>query len=374
MTEIRSVGQALASAVRARSAEAVAALLAARAVVDLGGDETTVESALHRLSTAQRCGVTLLGDEHRSVVVVPAELGLPSSRFAFVATHPDSGPIVELLGYPDLNHESATDAGYAPPVAGVPLPAVCVDEVPVADERVLVTASSGGLGQAIAGGFLEAGAAVVIHGRRTVADAATGSAGYVAADLTRAGEAERLAIEAAELLGAPITVLVHALGPWDPTPAAGARGAARQASFDANVSSALDLCGFVAPGMRQAGRGRIMLVSAGSAWIRDHGLYGLSKAMLAPLVQTLAVELAPEITVNAVAPGQIRESVATMEALHPGAGTRTLRATPTGRFVTRGEVAQAVLALTRAPFDSLNGAVIPLDGGARLPVDRRVPS
>ena len=80
----------------------------------------------------------------------------------------------------------------------------------------------------------------------------------------------------------------------------------------------------------------------------------------------LAVELGPEVTVNAVAPGQIIESAADIAEFDPTFVDRSIEATPAGRLVTRREVADIVAALCSPTFAVVTGATIPVDGGFRL--------
>jgi pteridine reductase len=95
------------------------------------------------------------------------------------------------------------------------------------------------------------------------------------------------------------------------------------------------------------------------AW-SGYAAYAASKAALVRLTECLALELAPRIRVNAVAPGTV---------LWPGsygaARRRELaRRIPLGRAGTPLDVAEAVRYLAEAPF--VTGAVLPVDGGRRL--------
>jgi pteridine reductase len=244
----------------------------------------------------------------------------------------------------------------------------------VTTHAVLVTASTDALGLAIGTAFVSAGASVVFHGRRPDFDPPTAApdatVAYVSADLDEPDGADRLAEQAAAALGRPITVLVNNLGPWDGTPVSEVTPAAWQSALQSGFSSQLRLAQLVAPGMREAGRGRIVNITTVSTTKRNHGTYSFVKAGLAFLTEALAIELAPEITVNSVAPGQIEESVPLMNALNPSAVPAMLELTPLGRFVTRGEVAAAVVALAMSPaFDTMTGASIPLGGGYQLAFD-----
>src|SRR5207302_4999838 len=101
----------------------------------------------------------------------------------------------------------------------------------------------------------------------------------------------------------------------------------------------------VASGMRRRGWGRIVNISAGSAYVRNHSIYGLSKEAIIFLTEELALELGPEVTVNAVAPGQIAESADDIAEFDPTFVERAVRHTPAGRLVTRAEVAAIVAML-----------------------------
>jgi NAD(P)-dependent dehydrogenase (short-subunit alcohol dehydrogenase family) len=136
--------------------------------------------------------------------------------------------------------------------------------------------------------------------------------------------------------------------------------------WDANVKAAYLASQCVAPGMKNAGWGRIVNISAGSVFLRNHSIYGLAKSALIFLTEELAVELGPEVTVNAVAPGQIIESAADIAEFDPTFVDRSIEATPAGRLVTRREVADIVAALCSPAFAVVTGATIPVDGGFRL--------
>jgi len=123
----------------------------------------------------------------------------------------------------------------------------------------------------------------------------------------------------------------------------------------------------VVPAMRAAGWGRIVLLSAGSAALRNHSIYGLAKQAVEFLTEELALELGPEITVNAVAPGQIAESADDIAEFDAGFVERAIAHTPAGRLVTREEVAELVALLCGPAFDMVTGATLPIDGGWRLP-------
>jgi NAD(P)-dependent dehydrogenase (short-subunit alcohol dehydrogenase family) len=107
-------------------------------------------------------------------------------------------------------------------------------------------------------------------------------------------------------------------------------------------------------------------MAAGSAFIRNHGVYGLAKGAVILLTEALALELGPAITVNAVAPGQIAESGPDISAIDPTFINRAIAHTPVGRLVTRPEVASLIVWMCSPAADLITGHTIPVDGGWRF--------
>ncbi|WP_308194424.1 SDR family oxidoreductase [Pseudonocardia kujensis] len=94
------------------------------------------------------------------------------------------------------------------------------------------------------------------------------------------------------------------------------------------------------------------------------GVYGASKAALVHLTQQLAVELAPGVRVNAVAPGVVRTALSRSlwEGREAAAGANTLL----GRLGTVEEVATAVAYLVSDDAAWVTGETLVMDGGERL--------
>jgi NAD(P)-dependent dehydrogenase (short-subunit alcohol dehydrogenase family) len=240
----------------------------------------------------------------------------------------------------------------------------------------LVTGASRNLGATIAERLAGAGATVAIN-HRDSADAAAELVARLRAETGREHVALQgdvaqvegvcgLVDSALEALGGRVDVLVNNAGPFSMTPFAELPVEEWDAIWDTNVKAAYLASQLVAPGMRAAGWGRIVNVSAASYVLRNHSIYGLAKNALIFLTEELAVELGPEVTVNAVAPGQIVESAADIAEFDPTFVDRAVEATPMRRLVTRREVADLVVALCGPLFDSVTGVTIPIDGGFRL--------
>lgn len=100
-------------------------------------------------------------------------------------------------------------------------------------------------------------------------------------------------------------------------------------------------------------------VAAWTPW-KHHAAYATSKAALAHLTRCLALELAPAVRVNAVAPG----TVAFPPSFSESERASVLRRIPLGRIGEPVDVARAVRFLLEE--DYLTGTVLPVDGGAAL--------
>jgi NAD(P)-dependent dehydrogenase (short-subunit alcohol dehydrogenase family) len=236
----------------------------------------------------------------------------------------------------------------------------------------LVTGASSGTGVDIARALASAGARVAVHCRGARSDAERvanairgdgGDAGVFQADVARSDDLRRLAGEVAEGLG-PVSVLVNNAGPFNDTPLRSLGEADWDYVMDANVKATWLLSQLLAPGMERLGWGRIVNVGATSAFVRSHSVYGLAKAALLHLTESLAVELAPHVTVNAVVPSQIASARTDALADYKA---RAVAATPLGRLVTQDEIARMVVLLCSPAFDFVTGRAIVLDGGRTIP-------
>jgi NAD(P)-dependent dehydrogenase (short-subunit alcohol dehydrogenase family) len=245
----------------------------------------------------------------------------------------------------------------------------------------LVTGASRNLGAAIATRLGECGAQVAVHYNRSPDNArqvaqrivdAGGGAEVFGADVADADSAVALADGVLQHFGR-VDILINNVGPYSDLPFTRLPLATWNTVFDSNVRAPYLLAQRVAPGMRERSWGRIVNISAVSALLRVHSIYGLSKAALLHLTECLALELAPEVSVNAIAPGQIEESEE-IDVLDPTYKARLRETTPTRRLVSRLEIADVVCLLCSAQMPSLTGQTLVLDGGWSLPVGRSTPT
>jgi len=234
----------------------------------------------------------------------------------------------------------------------------------------LVTGSSSGAGVEIATALARRGARVAVHYRtsraaaemvaRAIGDGG-GEAAAFQADIARADDVRRLIEEVGERLG-PISILVNNAGPFCDTPFTMLAEPDWDYVMDANLKSVYVAAQQVAPEMARLGWGRIVNVGATSGLVRSHGVYGLAKAALLSLTESLA-------TVNAVVPSQI---AGPRTDRMPAYRAAAIVATPLGRLVTPGEIAQMVVLLCSPAFDFVTGRAIVMDGGRTIPVFARL--
>ncbi len=240
----------------------------------------------------------------------------------------------------------------------------------------LVTGGSRNLGAAICEALADRGADVLVNyasgetEARTLVDELRAKGGdhhAIRGDCGSPRGVEDLVAAASALVDdRPIQVLVNNYGPFSMTPFADMPIDEFRRIFDANVTASYAATRALVPDMRTAGWGRIVNLSAGSAYLRNHSIYSLAKASVITLTETLAQELGPEILVNCVSPGQIAESAEDIADFDPSFVERAVEATPIGRLVTRGEVAAIVAELCGPLFAGVTGVTIPIDGGWRL--------
>jgi NAD(P)-dependent dehydrogenase (short-subunit alcohol dehydrogenase family) len=229
-----------------------------------------------------------------------------------------------------------------------------------------VTGGGRGLGRAIALALGREGADVALsyHGSRDGAQSAAielAAAGrrvhLAAADATAPGAIGRFVNDAAAALGG-IDVLVNNVGVFRRVPLGEITEGALDEAFAVNVKAAVMATQAAAPHMRKRGGGSVVNV-ASLGGIRPWKAflpYCVTKAALIMATECLALALAPDIRVNAVAPG----------VLDPPGATDAIRGRiPQERFGSLEEAVESVLFLaTGARYTT--GEVLRVDGGRAL--------
>ncbi|MFD5177925.1 SDR family oxidoreductase [Nocardia sp. NPDC058379] len=246
------------------------------------------------------------------------------------------------------------------------------------DDRVAVVTGAGrGLGAAIATGFAEAGADVVIAARteadlRRVADqveAAGRRAHVVVADLADPDAVTALADAATARFGR-LDIVVNNVGGALPRPLLDTSPDDLTEAFAFNVGTAHALVRAAVPTMLEtAGGGSIVNITSTMGRLpgRAFAAYATAKAALAHYTRSAAMDLSPRIRVNAIAPGSILTSALDIVAGNDQMRTAMEQATPLGRLGEPTDIAAAALFLASPAGAFLTGKVLEVDGGLIAP-------
>ena len=241
----------------------------------------------------------------------------------------------------------------------------------IAGKPALITGAARRLGAEIAERLHHAGMNVAIHyrGSGTEAEALRerletdrpDSVSVHGCDLRDTAALPRLVHEVEQRHG-DLHALVNNASSFYPTPVGEATESQWGDLIDTNVKAPFFLAQAAAAGLA---RNRGVIVNMADIYaerpLPGHALYNISKAGIMMLTQTLARELAPEVRVNAIAPGPILwpESPVAEDR------SKVMATTPLARCGEPRDIADAVLFLIRdARYTT--GALLPVDGGRRI--------
>ena len=241
-------------------------------------------------------------------------------------------------------------------------------------ETALITGGGSGLGFGIAQCMAQAGAKVVLVGRREAvlkeAAAKIGRlASFVPADVTRLDGADELVNRASQGAGgSPITILVNNAGNHLKKAATQTTPEEFNAVIQTHVLASHALAAAALPDMMKRKHGSILFTASMSSLL---GLplivaYSAAKSAYVGMMRSLAAETAPHgVRVNAIAPGWI-ESEMLRKAL-AGDEQRTakiLQRTPMNRFGDPADIGWAAVYLCSPAAKFITGVILPVDGGA----------
>jgi NAD(P)-dependent dehydrogenase (short-subunit alcohol dehydrogenase family) len=246
-------------------------------------------------------------------------------------------------------------------------------EGPLAGRTAIVTGGSRGIGRAIAAAFVGAGAGVMITGRkesslREAADALGSSVRWASGSVRHPEVAESTIAATLEAFGS-VDILVN------------------NAAVNPYYGPLMDIDADQMAVTAAANQAAIVFwtQSCWRGWMRDHGgvviniasvgglmaepglgYYNTTKAALMHLTRQLAVELAPSVRVNAIAPGLVRTDMA--RVLWEGRDEEELRSsTPLEMIGEPEDIGAAALFLASDLGRWITGTVLVVDGGMSIP-------
>ena len=238
------------------------------------------------------------------------------------------------------------------------------------DRVAIVTGGSRGIGRSIALALAAEGCRVAICARTEETLRATeaelrehGEAIGIVADLTQAADVERVVAETVERYGR-LDILVNN---------AGVRGREDtdeiwNAIYESNLLAAARMTRVAVPHLRASGHGNIVHIT--SIFGRESGgpaAYNAIKSAMNGHAKAMALELAPDIRVNAIAPGSIAFPGGSwgkrLEDDPEGMATFIEENIPMGRFGSPEEIANVVVFLCSDQASWVTGACINVDGG-----------
>jgi len=238
----------------------------------------------------------------------------------------------------------------------------------------LVTGGSKGLGKAMARGFAQAGAELVLSSRHE--DELRAAAGeihkqtgvrveYVVADMLRRDDVQRLAETSLERMG-KVDILVNNAGSNRPQACDQIRDQDWDELLELNLTSVMALTRALVPPMKERRWGRVIHISSimGLGSTPGRNAYSATKAALIGMCQASALDLGPfGITVNCLAPGpfatELPKSVLSREQWNALAARTAMN-----RWAEPEELVGPALLLASDAGSFITGSVLVVDGGA----------
>ena len=239
-------------------------------------------------------------------------------------------------------------------------------------KAALITGGARRVGAAIARRLHGAGANVLLHYRDSESEAAKleselnalrpKSASKVKAELL-APIAPRALVSAARESFGRLDILVNNASSFFPVGVGAIETSHWEELIGSNLRAPLFICQEAAPELASHAGSIINIVDIHAERpLKGYPIYSIAKAGLAALTRSLAVELAPRVRVNGVAPG----TIAWPEdgQFDPGERERIVATTPLARIGSPEDIAQAVHFLACAPY--VTGQILAVDGGRSI--------
>ena len=240
----------------------------------------------------------------------------------------------------------------------------------------LVTGGSRGIGAATCRMLAQAGADVAVHFVHASAEAAQVEASVessgrraavLQADLRLPEQADALAGRAHAALGR-LDILVHNAGIWTHGPLPDLSPEIWEETMRVNLEAVYRITRAALPLLRQSEYATVVNVvsTAAQRGEAEHAHYAASKGALVSWTKSLAVELAPGVRVNAVAPGWV-DTRMVQDELFDAKRLEEIRSTiPRGRLASPEDVAGAIVFLASDLAAHITGEILNVNGGSVL--------
>ena len=237
----------------------------------------------------------------------------------------------------------------------------------------VVVGGTSGIGRAIAHGLAEAGADVVPTSRRAQQVEAAAreieergrQTLRITSDVADRASLHRVLNEISGAFG-KVDILVNAAGRTKRAPTLEFSEEDWNEIFDTNVTGTLRACQVFGRHMIERGYGRIINIASLSTFVAlfEVAAYSASKAAVASLTKSLAIEWAPHgVCVNAIAPGVFRTALNQKLLDETERGREFLLRTPMKRFGKVEELAGAAVFLASDAASFITGEILVVDGG-----------
>lgn len=240
---------------------------------------------------------------------------------------------------------------------------------------VLVTGAASGIGRATALTFAQAGANVIVNhlGRTAEAEAVAEQARAsrvraiaVEADVGRHEAVQAMFAEIHKYIG-PVDTLINNAGISLPRPFLELSESDWDRVVNTNLKSVFHCCQAALPDMLERGEGVIINIASELAYLGRAGFapYTASKGAILTLTRSLALEFAPTVRVNAIAPGPVDTELLRAELATPGQAAEEIDI-PLRRFARPEEIAASVVFLASDQARFYCGDVLSPNGGALM--------
>jgi 7-alpha-hydroxysteroid dehydrogenase len=251
-----------------------------------------------------------------------------------------------------------------------------VDPFRLDDHVALITGAGKGIGACIARVYAAAGANVALVARtssdleQVAADVhnAGRSALLIAADVADISQADAILERTIGEFG-QLDILVNNAGGAPPAAYLDTSAEALDEAFHFNVSAPFELTKRATPYLLESPRASVINITSRMDRLVARGLmvYGTVKAAVTHMTHLLALELAPTVRVNGIAPGVVATETLT-GVLESTQVQQIAAATPLHRLASSADVAYTARWLASPAASYITGKIIEVDGGAETPV------